>query len=41
MIERVYLDELAEDRRYAFICLSLKIKGATASPIRPVALGVD
>lgn len=43
IIERIYLDELAEDRRYAFIfiCLPLKIKGATASPIRPVAIGVD
>jgi len=40
IIERIYLDEIAEGRVYEFIfiCLPLKIVGATASPIRPIAL---
>lgn len=42
IIERIYLDELAEDRLYEFmfICLPLKIDGATGSPITPIAIAV-
>ena len=40
IIENVYLEELARDRRYefAFIGAPLKLRGATGSPLRPLAL---
>lgn len=40
ILENLYLEELARDRRYefTFICLPLKIRGATGSPIRPIAI---
>lgn len=40
IIENLFLEELARDRRYecTFICLPLKLRGATGSPIRPIAL---
>jgi kynurenine formamidase len=40
IIEHVYLEELARDRIYVFVllCLPLKIRGATASPVRPIAV---
>lgn len=40
IIENLFLSELARDQRYefTFICLPLKMKGATGSPVRPVAL---
>lgn len=40
IIEMLYLEDLAADKRYefAFIALPLKIRGATGSMIRPVAL---
>ncbi len=39
-IEQIYLEELARDRVYtfAFIGASLKLRGASGSPMRPVAL---
>ena len=38
--ETMYLDELARDRCYEFLLLlmPLKIKGATGSPVRPIAV---
>lgn len=40
LMKNLYLETLAADRRWTFlfVCLPLKIKGATASPVRPVAL---
>jgi kynurenine formamidase len=40
IMENLNLDELARDRRYAFgfVGIPLKLKGATGSPIRPLAL---
>lgn len=40
IIENLFLEELATDQRYqfTFICLPLKLRGATGSPVRPVAL---
>jgi len=39
IIESLYLEELAADgvREFAFVCLPLKLRGGTASPVRPVA----
>jgi len=40
IIENLNLEELAAARTYqfAFICLPLKMRGATGSPVRPIAL---
>ena len=40
IIENLFLEELARDQRYefTFICLPLKMRGATGSPVRPVAI---
>lgn len=40
IIENLNLEELARDRCYefTFICLPLKIRGATGSPVRPIAV---
>ena len=40
IIENLYLEELARDRVYAFtfICIPPKLKGATGSPVRPLAI---
>lgn len=40
IIENLNLEELARDgvREFAFVCLPLKLVGATASPVRPIAL---
>jgi kynurenine formamidase len=40
IIENLFLEELARDQCYefTFICLPLKLKGATGSPVRPVAI---
>jgi kynurenine formamidase len=40
IIENLYLEELARDRVYAFtfICVPPKLKGATGSPVRPLAV---
>lgn len=39
-IEQMFLEELAGDKVYqfAFIAASLKLKGASASPMRPMAI---
>ena len=40
IIENLNLEELAEARvhEFAFVCLPLKLRGATGSPVRPIAL---
>ncbi len=40
LLEYAYLEEMAADRAYrcALICLPLKIQGATASMVRPIAI---
>jgi kynurenine formamidase len=40
IIENLYLEELARDHVYAFtfICIPPKLKGATGSPVRPLAI---
>ena len=42
IIELVYLEELSQDAVYefAFIAGSLKLRGADAAPIRPIAIPV-
>jgi kynurenine formamidase len=39
IIESLFLEELAADgvREFAFVCLPLKLRGGTGSPVRPVA----
>jgi kynurenine formamidase len=43
IIELAYLEELARDRVYefAFIGGSLKLRGADAAPMRPIAIPID
>lgn len=40
IIENLNLEKIAEDKQYKFlfICLPLKLRGATGSPIRPIAI---
>jgi kynurenine formamidase len=40
IIEMLFLEELAHDgvREFGFICLPLKFRGGTGSPVRPIAL---
>jgi kynurenine formamidase len=40
IIENLFLEELARDQGYefTFVCLPLKMRGATGSPVRPVAI---
>ncbi len=40
IIENLFLEELARDQFYTFtfICLPLKLRGATGSPVRPIAI---
>jgi kynurenine formamidase len=40
IIENLFLEDLARDQRYefTFICLPLKLRGATGSPVRPIAI---
>ncbi|HLQ60760.1 MAG TPA: cyclase family protein [Candidatus Acidoferrales bacterium] len=40
IVENLYLEELAEAgvHEFLFVCLPLKMKGATGSPVRPIAL---
>ena len=40
IIENLFLEELARDQcnEFTFICLPLKLRGATGSPVRPVAI---
>lgn len=41
IIENLYLEKLSSERKFEFLFvgLPLKLKGATASPLRPIALG--
>ena len=43
IIENLFLEELAQEQCYEFrfICLPLKLQGATGSPVRPVAVVED
>lgn len=43
IVENLTLEELAADHvhEFTFVCLPLKIRGATGSPVRPVALNPD
>ena len=43
IIENLYLEALARDRCYefTFVCLPLKIQGATGSPVRPIAVTMN
>jgi kynurenine formamidase len=40
ILENLFLEDLARDQRYefTFICLPLKLRGATGSPVRPIAI---
>jgi kynurenine formamidase len=40
IMENLHLEELSRDRRFtfAFIGIPLKLRGATGSPLRPLAL---
>jgi kynurenine formamidase len=40
ILESVFLEELAAEgvREFAFVCLPLKLRGGTGSPVRPIAL---
>jgi len=40
IVESLFLEELAADgvREFAFVCLPLKVRGGTGSPVRPIAL---
>jgi kynurenine formamidase len=40
IVESLYLEEIAADQRweFAFVCLPLKMRGGTGSPVRPVAI---
>jgi kynurenine formamidase len=40
ILENLFLEELARDQRYecTFVCLPLKLRGATGSPVRPIAI---
>lgn len=42
-MEALWLEELAEDRVYEFVFLAapLKLRGATGSPVRPLAIPID
>ncbi len=42
IIENLFLEDLAKDQifEFLFVCLPLKMKGATGSPIRPIAIVV-
>jgi kynurenine formamidase len=43
IMEHLNIEHLAEDQQFLFlfICLPLKLKGATGSPIRPIAIAVN
>jgi kynurenine formamidase len=40
IVESLFLEDLAADgvREFAFVCLPLKLRGGTGSPVRPIAL---
>jgi kynurenine formamidase len=41
IVENLFLEELGDAgvREFLFVCLPLKLQGATASPVRPIAIG--
>lgn len=43
ILENLFLEELARDsrREFLFVCLPLKMRGATGSPVRPLAVVLD
>jgi len=43
IIENLALEELAADgvREFVFVCLPLKMRGVTGSPVRPIALVLE
>ena len=43
MLEAVWLEDLAKDQVYEFLFIAspLKMRGATASPIRPLAIAIQ
>lgn len=43
IIENLFLEDLARDQCYefTFICLPLKMRGATGSPVRPIAMTTE
>jgi kynurenine formamidase len=43
MVEALWLEELAKDQVYEFLFIAspLKMRGATASPIRPLAISIQ
>ena len=42
LLETIWLEDLAKDKvyKFAFFASTLKLKGATASPIRPFAMPI-
>ncbi len=40
IVENLFLEDLSRDQRYEilFVCLPLKMNGATRSPVRPLAI---
>ena len=42
LLEAVWLEELAKDQVYEFLFIAspLKLRGATASPLRPIAIPI-
>ncbi len=40
ILENLFLEELGRDRHreFLFVCLPLKMRGATGSPVRPLAI---
>ena len=42
-IEQLFLEDLSKDKHYefAFIAASLKLKGASGSPLRPIAIPIS
>ena len=42
LLELVWLEDLAKDRVYEFLFIAspLKLRGATASPLRPIAIPI-
>jgi len=43
ILENLFLEDLSRDRvrEFLFICLPLKYKGGTGSPVRPVAVALS
>jgi kynurenine formamidase len=43
MLEALWLEDLAKDRVYEFVFIAspLKLRGGTASPLRPLAIPIQ